>query len=161
MVKTRIPFRFVFDSYFFNDLGAKGGTTLSSVLVNLMYINNDSKLYKRAHNIISKKSFDAIDRNFAGDFILRAALKPVEEPAQIESIADEITRTLKYAILYKATIPKPNEVYLFTTDALSHKYTENETASELGDFTIITENNAIKEIKYWFEEIKEMEHDGS
>lgn len=162
MVKTRIPFRFVFDSNFFNNLGSKDKLTLSSVLVNLMYINNDSILYKWAHNLISKKSFDAINKEIANPLIFHAALKLVEEPNEIESIEDEITRTLKYVALYEATIPKPNEVYLFTSKEKVSEYKNSETNSEIkGDVTIFIDEVAINEIKYWYEEVKDIDHDSS
>ena len=70
------------------------------LLNKLMYINADSREYRRYHNVMSKKIFNQIlDENISMERpLLRCSFYDIDEPASIEEILDFVERNIKYAI---------------------------------------------------------------
>lgn len=119
MSKTKLPYRFVYDSHHFHALkDILDQTRFSVYLLRLMKISSNSIDHKRKHCLISQKSMDGISKNTLkfegiGQTLFSKALEPQDIDA-IEKVEDEIERTIRYA--QDAKTYEPFVSAIFTSD---------------------------------------------
>ena|ERR1700754_355330 len=124
MPRVVLPFRFLVDYDFFEESIVPQP---SSLLHAMMVITVNSKHYKKKHNLMSVKLRDrAIDRGVSGAEYIKAGLNAAEDPSDIESIDDEVVRTIKYALAYSEEGVNPDnsitKVCILTSDAKKETY---------------------------------------
>ena len=101
MPKTKLPYRFVYDSLHITALKNHNPEHFASCLIKLMKISHNSRDHPREHCVISKTSMtflltNALNADEQGQRLLKAASDSLETPA-IEQVSDEVDRTIRYA----------------------------------------------------------------
>ncbi len=120
------PFRLIFDSVFYEEVLKK---SLREKILNpplttkLITINERAKGYSRNFNTMSEKVFQDIVNQGMPRNRLRAMFMPADEPS-IETINDEVERTIKHAIDLAST-GQLNKSMIMTSDARRKEYEEN------------------------------------
>jgi hypothetical protein len=113
------------------------------LLYNCMVINENSLQHKKNHIVMSEKCRDEIlsqyEKEIEKDFI-KAAIRKLDTPIEIESENDIITRNIKHAINL-ATI-KPFHVVILTTEEMEKKYRDNKHLKDTVNILIKTEEEA-------------------
>ena len=148
MTMTRVKYkrRLFFDYDFVNDSIQNS----SDVFWKLMHINVGSLEHKKKHNIISKKVLERIFQNnpkIRKEWI-KCGVSWVDEPEEIESIADEIERNIEYSNYYATETPF--KVYLMTTGDQKQHYLENPHFEGVLDVQIISGSDAQRIIEKYF-----------
>lgn len=122
-------------------------------MLDLMRININSKEHKKNHVVISKKDFNAIinDNPLVEKFsdLLLAALKRIDDPANIESEGNAIIRVIEYAIYF--TSEPPFSTLIFTTKEKVDEYKENKRFQGIKEVKVKTDNEACILIKDYCE----------
>lgn len=150
MAKITFDSRLICDISFYN----KNMKNNFMVLRQLMYININSKEHPRNHVVISKKNFDYILKENPNaekySDVIRAYLKPIDEPAIFESVTDEITRNIYYAIIL-SSIP-PYRTIILTTSERINDYKSNKHYSKMKYVTSVFDKDALNIIQSYFDE---------
>jgi len=159
MTKTKLPYRFIFDSFHFSALKEiLNQTSFSVYLIQLMKISSNSMDHKRKHCLISRKSLEEISRDtlkfkYIGLFLFTNALDP-QDISIIEKVDDEIERTIRYAQDSKAY--EPFKSAIFTNDDKIDEYKEllNKMGKDAENIILVGHREAIGLIKKYHEEVK-------
>ena len=148
---TRIEHRFVFDSEFFEETLKDD----SELQYKLSYITSKATHNKKKQNLISEKSRNLIIENNEGISleVLRYFLNRIEPIDIIESIDEEVTRTLKYAI--EVTYSWPFRVILFTSEAKVEEYKNNPHYKNNKAISFEAKEDAKATIEYWYGKCRE------
>lgn len=118
--RTSFDYRIIVDRHFFNKK-LKGN---ADMLHKLIFINTKSQDHKKNHVLMSEKIREEIlkeDDN--SEIFIKSALTKINEPKDIESESDEVTRNVKYAI--HLLHEKPNRVMIFTSNEKEIEYLKN------------------------------------
>lgn len=146
--------RLVFDKNFFDD-GKAGRLPISkpAVLTKLMYINDKARKQVRTHNAMSKKTFDQIisENPDYEPAILRCSFYPIDIN-EIESIPDEIERTIKLAI--DLLDEEPYRVLIITSDAKIGEYRRNPHFNGVREIDVKSGKEALAIIDDYFDECR-------
>ena len=126
------PFRLIFDESFYNIEIKKD----PKLLMKLMYINDRASGNKRRFNVLSKKIFQHIlsQNPSMPRAVLRASFYDFEEE-DLETIEDEIERTIKYAIYVIKENPDKKSLIL-TAEDNEEKYLLNSHYINAKDVTV-------------------------
>ena len=117
----------------------------------LMYIKSKSEYHKKCHNVIEFDHADyCIKQKIIKDSILGGAFKVYPVPFKFISIADPITRTIKYAV--SLTNEKPFNCYVFTSPEKISEYSNNLHYKTVKSIDVKSGNDALKIIKTYFSE---------
>jgi len=147
---TKVDFRFVFDSNFFEET-LKGDFDLQQKLA---YITSKASGNKKRQNIISAKSREYICRvNNLNEATVKIFFNKIEEPEVIESVEDEIIRTIKYAV--HLTSEWPFKVVIFTSGDKMGIYENSEHYKNIKSISFKSNEDAREFIDYWFKKCRD------
>lgn len=147
---TRIEFRFIFDSHFFEEI-IKEDFDLQE---KLSYITSKASGNKKRQNIISAKTRKKICDDFSiNETTIRIFLNKIEEPETIEIEEDEIIRTLRYAV--HLTYQWPHKVIIFTSESKIKDYNKCDHYGDIKSISFKSGENAKELIDYWFKKCRD------
>lgn len=148
---TKIDYRFVFDSFFFEET-LKNDFELQSKLA---YITSKASGNKKRQNVTSNKSREIILKQNPKISleILRYFLNRIDIPDAIESIEDEIERVIKMAIYL--TYESPNQSMIFTSKNNIEKYKSNPHYQNHKKVSFIAGEDAEEMINMWYNRCRE------
>lgn len=137
--------RLVADYYLYTELIKKQ----PDLLRKLMYINTHSIGYKRISNIMPKRTFNRIleENPSMPRCILRAAFHD-PEVKELEEVADEIEKIVKYAI--HLTSQPPHRSIILTSDSKKTEYENNPHYRGVKEISIKSGDDAIAVINGFY-----------
>lgn len=154
MTKTKLPYRFIYDSYHFSSLKEKLNLNSFSVyLLRLMKISANSIDHKRKHCLISQKSLNTISKDTlkfeeVGQTLFVQALEPQCVDA-IEKVEDEIERTVRYAQDAKAYPPFVSTIFTSDDKIADYQKILETIGKNAENITIIGHTEAESIVKAW------------
>lgn len=159
MAKTKLKYRFIFDSFHFSALKSiLNQNSFSVYLIQLMKISANSVDHKRKHCLISRKSLEIISKDTLkfkdiGEILFAGALDP-QDIDVIEKVDNEIDRTLRYA--QDAKLYEPLKSAIFTSDDKISEYQEllDTIKEDAENITLIGHTEAVGLIKKFHEEVE-------
>lgn len=143
--------RLVFDRYFYDDIKFKKLITTPNVLIKLIKINDKAKGRRsRIQNVMSKKIFNKIliDNPHMVREILRSAFYDISKE-ELESIDDEIERTIKIAI--DLLDEEPHKTLIFTSKNKIEEYKQNPHFIGVKEIDVKAEEEALAIINDYFD----------
>lgn len=161
MTRSFIPYRIIFDFNGIMEIKEKlNGTTFANFVYKLMYINTNTLQNKRKQIITSKKSFDRFATELTNEIddstinILEPAIRPQNEPLDIEAIEDEVKRIWEHT-LYVSSKDPPFQSIIFTANRNLSDYEALKKQDKKDNIIINDGDKAINNIETLYKICKE------
>jgi len=124
MVKLEYDNRLLCDVAFLNSLRNLNAREKAELVHKMLYIRTSSKQYKKEHIVVLKSSVPYILPELAAKENFGISFFSMDDPEFLESEADQICRTLKFAS-YLTSQP-PYRCVILTDPETKQKYLEND-----------------------------------